>query len=175
ARKRLKEHANVSVREGDLGALPIEDESLDAALIFLVLHYTADPAEVLSEVHRVLKPDGRVLVVDMMPHERSEFRNIMGHVWQGFGADELSRWAEQAGLHDLRYHPLPADSVAKGPTLFAASARRPSRSRRVVSAGEATKSAAPAKLATPAAAASQSTKPKTGARAGNSSGNPQRK
>jgi ArsR family transcriptional regulator len=125
ARKRLHDHDNVSVREGDLGALPIDDESMDAALIFLVLHYTADPAEVLSEVYRVLKPDGRVLVVDMMPHERSEFRNIMGHVWQGFGADELSRWAEQAGLHHLRYRPLPADPLAKGPTLFAASARRP--------------------------------------------------
>jgi len=127
ARKRLHDHANVSVREGDLGALPIDDESMDAALIFLVLHYTADPAEVLSEVYRVLKPDGRVLVVDMMPHERSEFRNIMGHVWQGFGAEELSRSAEQAGLENLRYRPLPADPLAKGPTLFAASARRPAQ------------------------------------------------
>jgi SAM-dependent methyltransferase len=127
ARKRLKGYENVSVREGDLGALPIDDESLDAALLFLVLHYTADPAEVLTEACRVLKPGGRVLVVDMMPHDRAEFRSIMGHVWQGFGADELSRWAEQAGLHDLRYHPLPADPVAKGPTLFAASARRPAR------------------------------------------------
>ncbi len=125
ARKRLRGYPNVSVREGDLGALPIDDESLDAALLLLVLHYTADPAEVLTEVRRVLKPEGRLLIVDMMPHERAEFRNIMGHVWQGFGADELTRWSEQAGLQDLRYHPLPADPVAKGPTLFAAAARRP--------------------------------------------------
>jgi SAM-dependent methyltransferase len=158
ARKRLKGHENVSVREGDLGALPIDDESLDSALLFLVLHYTADPAEVLTEVCRVLKPEGRLLVVDMMPHERSEFRNIMGHVWQGFGGDELSRWAEQAGLYDLRYHPLPADPVAKGPTLFAASARRPSRSSSRV-----------AKVTTKAAAAaSRTSKPKSGTRAGNS-------
>jgi ArsR family transcriptional regulator len=133
ARKRLRGQDNVSVREGDLGDLPIDDESLDAALLFLVLHYTADPAEVLTEACRVLKPEGRVLVVDMMPHERSEFRNIMGHVWQGFGADELTRWAEQAGLKDLRYHSLPADPGAKGPTLFAASARRPARVTRAAS------------------------------------------
>ncbi len=124
ARKRLSGHDNVVVREGDLGALPVDDESLDAALLFLVLHYTADPAEVLSEVCRVLKPNARVLVVDMMPHDRGEFRDLMGHVWQGFAAGDLARWADQAGLGDLRYHPLPADPAAKGPTLFAASARR---------------------------------------------------
>ncbi len=125
ARKRLAGQENVVVREGDLGALPIDDESLDAALLFLVLHYTADPAEVLSEACRVLKPDGRLLVVDMMPHDRNEFRDLMGHVWQGFAAHDLARWAEQAGLRGVRYRALPADPAAKGPTLFAASARRP--------------------------------------------------
>lgn len=125
ARKRLAGHENVALHEGDLASLPIDDESLDAALLFLVLHYTADPAQVLSEVHRVLKPDGRLLIVDMMPHDRSEFRDLMGHVWQGFAAHDLARWGDQAGLYDLRYHALPADPAAKGPTLFAASARRP--------------------------------------------------
>ena len=177
ARKRLKTYQNVSVREGDLGALPIDDDSLDAALIFLVLHYTADPAEVLTEVCRVLKPDGRVLVVDMMPHERSEFRNIMGHVWQGFGADELSRWAEQAGLHDLRYHPLPADPVAKGPTLFAASARRPARSgsphspHSPHSLKPSTDASAPARSPKTVAASSHSSKPKAGRKSGDSQHN----
>jgi ArsR family transcriptional regulator len=125
ARKRLKPYDNVAVREGDLAALPIDDASVDAALLFLVLHYTSDPAEVLAEVSRVLNPDGRVLVVDMMPHERAEFRDLMGHVWQGFSAEDLTRWCEQAGLRDLRYSALPADPAARGPTLFAASARRP--------------------------------------------------
>jgi SAM-dependent methyltransferase len=183
ARRRLKEYDNVSVREGDLGALPIDDQSLDAALIFLVLHYTADPAEVLSEVCRVLKPDGRLLVVDMMPHERSEFRNIMGHVWQGFGAEELARWADQAGLHDLRYHPLPADPVAKGPTLFAASARRPAhetgveqqqqkRQQRKQHQQDPSQHAGAAKSKS-ARNASRTSPPKTGTQAG--AGNSQRK
>lgn len=124
ARKRLREQDNVIVREGDLAALPIDDDALDAALIFLVLHYTAEPADVLAEACRVLRPGGRVLIVDMMPHDRGDFRDQMGHVWQGFGADEMTRWAESAGLHALRYHPLPADPAARGPTLFAAAARK---------------------------------------------------
>lgn len=126
ARKRLREQENVTVREGDLAALPIDDDALDAALLFLVLHYTAEPAEVLAEACRVLKPGGRVLIVDMMPHDRADFRDQMGHVWQGFGAEEMTRWAEAAGLRALRYRPLPADPAARGPTLFAASARKPS-------------------------------------------------
>jgi ArsR family transcriptional regulator len=167
ARRRLKGYENVSVREGDLGALPIDDESLDSALLFLVLHYAADPAEVLTEACRVLKPEGRVLVVDMMPHDRAEFRNIMGHVWQGFGADELSRWAEQAGLYDLRYHPLPADPVAKGPTLFAASARRPAH------AAAARTNDGPLTTSKATATASHSRKSRKGARTGARTGDSQ--
>ena len=164
ARRRLKQFPNVSVREGDLGALPVDDESMDAALLFLVLHYTADPAEVFTEIRRVLKPEGRLLIVDMMPHERDEFRNIMGHVWQGFAATELSRWIEQAGLRDLRYHPLPADPVAKGPTLFAASARS-TNSTAPTNAPTNAPAMAP-HAGTPAA--SRTTKPRAGSRTGHS-------
>jgi ArsR family transcriptional regulator len=125
ARKRLHPYDNVAVRNGDLAALPLESQSLDAALLFLVLHYSADPAGVITEVTRVLKPDGRLLIVDMMPHDHDDLKQRMGHVWQGFSADDVSRWTRHAGLGAVRYHPLPADPAAKGPTLFAASARRP--------------------------------------------------
>jgi SAM-dependent methyltransferase len=125
ARKRLQPYDNVMVRQGDLAALPIDDKSLDAALLFLVLHYVSDPAGVIAEVTRVLKPDGRLLIVDIMPHDHAELTQRMGHVWQGFSQDDVARWTRLAGLGAVRYHPLPADSAAKGPTLFAASARRP--------------------------------------------------
>lgn len=127
ARKRLAPFGNVAVREGDLAGLPIDDGVLDAALLFLVLHYTADPAAILREVARVLRPGGRLLVVDMMPHDRSEFHQVMGHVWQGFAAEDMGRWLESAGLDRFRYHPLAPDPAARGPALFAAAARRPAR------------------------------------------------
>lgn len=124
ARRRLGGIGNVEVRSGSVESLPIEDGTLDAALLFLVLHHLPDPATALAEARRALKPGGRILVVDMMPHERREYRQTMGHVWQGFSRERLARWMEEAGLRSFRHTPLPPDPRAKGPTLFAATARK---------------------------------------------------
>lgn len=124
ARARLAGTPNVEVREGELESLPIEPGTLDAAVAFLVLHYVAEPADALAQAARALKPGGRLLVVDMMPHDREEYRQAMGHVWQGFETERLGGWMADAGLTAFRYVPLPPDPAAKGPTLFAASARR---------------------------------------------------
>lgn len=124
ARRRLNGIENVDLRNGRLEALPIADGEVDVALLFLVLHYVADPQRVIDEAVRVLKPRGRLLVLDMMPHERQDLRQTMGHVWQGFDSKVLGDWMETAGLEEFRYQPLPADPEAKGPLLFTASARR---------------------------------------------------
>ena len=124
ARARLAGAPNVDVREGELESLPIEPGTLDAAVAFLVLHYVAEPADALAQAARALRPGGRLVVVDMMPHDREEYRQAMGHVWQGFEAERLGAWMADAGLTAFRYVPLPPDPAAKGPTLFAASARR---------------------------------------------------
>ena len=124
ARRRLEDARNVEFRPGELEALPIANAELDAAVLFLVLHHVVEPARALAEVSRVLRPGGRVLIVDMTPHEREEYRQRMGHVWQGFPADTIGGWMEEAGLTQFRYHTLPADPDAKGPILFAATGRR---------------------------------------------------
>lgn len=130
ARERLKEFENVDLRVGTIESLPIDDASLDAAVMFLVAHFITDPSKVMSEVHRVLKPGGKLLVVDMMSHDRIEYVVQLGHVWQGFDGEQVKEWLSDAGLVSPRYRALPADPEAKGPTLFVASAKKPQPSSR---------------------------------------------
>ena len=124
ARRRLRDHSNVEIRRGELEALPIDDETLDAALLLLVLHHVPDPGAVLREAARVLKPGGRLLISDMLPHDREEYRHQMGHIWLGLSEDQMRKMMASAGMTDLRIVPLPADPEARGPALFVATARK---------------------------------------------------
>lgn len=124
ARRRLGHLETVEIRRGDLEALPIDSATLDAAVLALVLHHIPDPSRVLEEVARVLRPSGRVLVVDMLPHDREELARSMGHVWLGFGEPAIASHLAEAGFTSVRNVRLPVDPAARGPALFASCARR---------------------------------------------------
>jgi ArsR family transcriptional regulator len=124
ARRRVRGHANVELRRGELEALPIDDAALDAAVLILVLHYVPEPSRVLAQVAGALKPGGRIVVADMFGHEREEYQQQMGHVWLGFSARQVTRLLEGAGFERVKVSPLPTDQEAKGPALFVAVARR---------------------------------------------------
>jgi ubiquinone/menaquinone biosynthesis C-methylase UbiE len=130
ARKRLKglhpstglRAGQVDIRRGDMEALPIDDEQLDVAITALVLHHVPEPARALAEMHRVLKCGGRVLIVDMLPHDRVEYQQQMGHVWLGFSEKTIKKYLDGAGFERPVVTTLPADDAAKGPSLFVATA-----------------------------------------------------
>jgi ArsR family transcriptional regulator len=124
ARRRLRDLPNVQVRRGELEALPIADAELDAATLLLVLHHLPDPAAALAETGRVLKPGGRVVIADMLPHDHEEYRAQMGHVWLGFADDQLRRLLGAAGFDGIRIVPMPPAPESKGPALFVATGRR---------------------------------------------------
>jgi ArsR family transcriptional regulator len=124
AARRLNRFENVELRRGTLEGLPIEDASLDAALMMLVLHHLPAPAEALAEAARVIKPGGRVLIVDMLPHEHDEYRRQMGHIWLGFAEEHVRRLLANAGFVQTAVHAMPLAAGAKGPALFAASAAK---------------------------------------------------
>lgn len=124
ARARLDGVDNVDFREGQLEQLPIADGELDAATLMLVLHYSGEPQALLAEVGRALRPGGRLLLVDMLPHDHEEYRKQMGHVWLGFSAEQTEELLTATGFGSIRIRPLPADPDAQGPTLFVAAARK---------------------------------------------------
>jgi ArsR family transcriptional regulator len=124
AKRRLHGIDNVELRRGELEALPIAEARLDAATLALVLHHLPEPGRALAEVARVLKPGGRLLVIDMLPHDRDSYRQQMGHVWLGFSDEHVRRILEESGFGDVRVVPLSPNPKSKGPGLFVATAKR---------------------------------------------------
>jgi len=124
ARRRLQDDDVVDLRPGSLEAMPIDDRQLDMAVMALVLHHLPDPGRVLAECARVLKPGGRALIIDMLPHDRAEYQQQMGHVWLGFPERQMRKLLTAAGLSKVRVRALPITSEAKGPALFAATAAK---------------------------------------------------
>jgi ArsR family transcriptional regulator len=126
--KAAKKHANgttnLDLRRGDLTALPLQDAEADAALMILALTYVADPQTAINEMARVIKPGGRAVVVDLLKHDRDDFRRQLGQKWAGFEPAEIRRVLESAGFDKPSVRPLPPDQSAKGPALFVATASK---------------------------------------------------
>src|SRR5437867_6773687 len=102
AKKRLQPFENIDLRRGELESLPIDDERLDVATLMLVLHHVPEPERALAEAWRALKPGGRLVLVDMLPHDRESYRQQMGHVWLGFSEEHMQRLLGSGGFEDAR-------------------------------------------------------------------------
>jgi ArsR family transcriptional regulator len=124
ARQRTAGMANVDLRRGNLEHLPIDDAACDAALLLLALTYVAEPLAVVREMSRILKPGGRAIVVDLLPHDREDFARRMGQNRLGFSADEIKSLLSAGGFDEPVARALPPEANVKGPALFLAVARR---------------------------------------------------
>jgi ArsR family transcriptional regulator len=87
-----------SLRQGDMYALPLADQSADTVVIHQVLHYAHSPAAAIAEAARVLAPGGTLLVVDFAAHEREELRATDAHIRLGFEDEVMAGWFSAAGL-----------------------------------------------------------------------------
>jgi len=102
--------ANARVQAGDMYGLPLPAAACDTLLLHQVLHYADNPAAVIAEAARVLRPGGRLLVIDLMPHNREELRQERRHVRLGFGDDAVLGWMAEAGLAGNVAARLPAEA-----------------------------------------------------------------
>ena len=78
--------------------IPVDDQSIDLATLHLVLHYSDDPRQVIEEAARVLRPNGRLVIVDFLTHNEEQLRSEHRHHRLGFDDDEIKDWLADSGL-----------------------------------------------------------------------------
>jgi ArsR family transcriptional regulator len=86
------------VRLADMYRLPFPAERFDTVTVNMVLRYAEKPKRVLAEAARVLRPGGRILIVDFAPHRMTELRDEHAHRHLGFSDDDIAAMAERLGL-----------------------------------------------------------------------------
>jgi ubiquinone/menaquinone biosynthesis C-methylase UbiE len=103
-----------SVRQGDIYDLALPRDSFDVVIVHQVLHYLDDGGRALREAARVLRPQGRLLVVDFAPHELEFLREEHAHRRLGFAEETVAQWLEQAGLDVVSHRSVPPDAGSEG-------------------------------------------------------------
>lgn len=91
---------NLEYRLGGIDAPPIKPATVDLALFSQALHHAASPGKALAAAHKILKPGGRLVVLDLLAHSFEQARTLYAHVWLGFSEVELLRLIEKAGFRD---------------------------------------------------------------------------
>lgn len=100
ARSRLAgpDFAHCAVRQADMYRLPLADGSFDTVVLQMVLHHAEEPADVIAEATRVLAPGGRLLVIDLAEHRRTDLTEKLAHRWPGFSDAAIGALFSTAGL-----------------------------------------------------------------------------
>jgi ubiquinone/menaquinone biosynthesis C-methylase UbiE len=86
------------LRQSDVYALPLADATADVVTIHQVLHFLDEPQKALFEARRILKPDGKLLVVDFAPHDLEQLRDEHAHRRLGISAEQMVAWFNRANL-----------------------------------------------------------------------------
>lgn len=125
AGRRTQSLNHVELHRGSLEAIPLDAAACDAAILMLVLTYVPNPLAVLREASRILRPGGRFVMIDLLPHDREDFKRQMGQQWMGFEPTMLEGMLCDAGLTQPRTRSLTPQPNVKGPALMLATATRP--------------------------------------------------
>ena len=92
---------NLEFRLGDLQKPPIENNSVDLAILSQALHHAENPATAIAAAHKILRPKGRIMILDLLKHTFEKAHELYGDRWLGFAESNLHQWLENAGFHRI--------------------------------------------------------------------------
>jgi ArsR family transcriptional regulator len=93
---------NLEFRLGDIQDPPLEPSSVDLVILSQALHHAEDPAKTLAATHRILRPGGRIMILDLLKHKFEQAHELYGDRWLGFAESDLHRWLEAAGYKRIQ-------------------------------------------------------------------------
>lgn len=93
--------ANLTYKLGDIEQVPLPDQSVDLAILSQALHHASHPQTAVNEAHRILKPGGQLLVLDLKAHSFEKAHELYGDLWLGFKESTLHGWLKKAGFQQV--------------------------------------------------------------------------
>ena len=115
---------NLEYRLGDIDDPPVKAGTVDLALFSQALHHAASPGRALAAAHKILKPGGRLMVLDLLSHSFEQARTLYAHVWLGFSEVELVRLIEDAGFRGVEVAVVSREAKAPHFQTVLATARK---------------------------------------------------
>ena len=92
---------NLDFRQGDLQSPPIDDASVDLAILSQALHHAEEPVRAIESAFQIIKPGGQLMILDLVVHKFDKARELFGDRWLGFAESELHQWLETAGFGQI--------------------------------------------------------------------------
>ena len=112
-------------RCGNLEDPPLDNASVDVAILSQALHHADDPLRAIVSAYRILRPGGRLLILDLLKHDFSDARALYGDLWLGFDESELVQWLEGAGFESIEIETVAKEEAPPFFQTILAAALRP--------------------------------------------------
>jgi ArsR family transcriptional regulator len=116
---------NLTYVLGNIEKVPLPDRSIDLALLSQALHHAENPRQALAEAFRILKPGGRLIVLDLRAHRFEKARELYADRWLGFKENELHDWIEEAGFAQSEVRVVAKETKEPGFETLLATGLRP--------------------------------------------------
>jgi len=92
---------NLSYQLGDIEDVPLEDNSVDLALLSQALHHAQHPQTAVAEAYRILQPGGQLIIIDLLEHQFEKARELYADTWLGFSQNVLYQFLKSSGFRQV--------------------------------------------------------------------------